>query len=330
MRRLLTFTLVGFLAQMIDGALGMAYGASSATFLVTAGYAPALVSSSVHLAEVGTTLVSGFAHWRFGNVDWTVVRRIALPGGVGAFVGATVLSSVDGDTITPWTATILLGLGLIVLARFAFGIGAEVRGRQLTRIGGAGVGLAGGFVDAIGGGGWGPIATPTLLTATDLEPRRVIGSVDTSEFVVSVAASAGFLIGIGAAGIDGTVVVALLAGGVVAAPVAAWLVRRLSSFVLGVGVGCLLLLTNARTLVRHFDVDGRSIYPPLVIGLVLVLLWALRRRQRGSQASSSTTRASTDVGSSPAARSAIETSSSTDRNDARTATHSDTRDSMPS
>lgn len=295
MRRLLTFSLVGLVAQAIDGSLGMAYGASSATLLVAAGYTPALVSASVHLAEVGTTCVSGLAHWRLGNVDWQVVRRIALPGAVGAFAGATLLSSIDGSVMAPWTATVLFGLGVVVLLRFAFGVGAGMRRRDLSRAGGAGVGLVGGLVDAIGGGGWGPIATPTLLTATRLSPRAVVGSVSTAEFVVSVAASVGFLLGIGHAGIDVPVVAALLAGGVVAAPFAAWLVRRLPTELLGVVVGGILLLTNARTLVGLLDLDGAFVYPP-ILGIVLVGALA-SRSQRGVQASSSAMSAATSSGS---------------------------------
>ncbi|MFP5322281.1 MAG: sulfite exporter TauE/SafE family protein [Acidimicrobiia bacterium] len=295
MRRLLTFTLVGLAAQTIDGSLGMAYGASSATFLVAAGYAPALVSASIHLAEVGTTAVSGLSHWKLGNVDWQVVRRIALPGGIGAFAGATLLSSLDGDVVAPWTAAILFGLGVIVLLRFAFGVGANVRRRDLSRAGGAGVGVVGGLVDAIGGGGWGPIATPTLLTATRMSPRHVIGSVDTAELVVSVAASIGFLIGIGTAGIDATVVVALLAGGVVAAPFAAWLVRVLPTALLGVGVGGILLLTNARTMVRLHDLDGAYVYPGILAVIAVGLV--ATRAQWGRQASSSAISASTSAGS---------------------------------
>lgn len=296
MRRLLTFTLVGLVAQTIDGSLGMAYGASSATFLVAAGYSPVLVSASIHLAEVGTTCVSGLSHWKLGNVDWRVVRRIALPGAVGAFAGATLLSSIDGDVMAPWTAAILFGLGLVVLLRFAFGVGGGMRRRDLSRAGGAGLGLVGGAVDAVGGGGWGPIATPTLLTATRMSPRHVIGSVDTSEFLVSIAASAGFLLGIGSAGIDATVVLALLAGGVVAAPFAAWLVRILPTTVLGIGVGGLLLLTNARTLVRLHELDGSVVYLGIVGGLVLAVMYAARA-QWGSQASSSSMSSATSAGS---------------------------------
>lgn len=295
MRRLLTFALVGLAAQTIDGSLGMAYGASSATFLVAAGYAPVLVSASIHLAEVGTTLVSGVSHWKLGNVDWTVVRRIGVPGAIGAFAGATLLSSIDGDVMTPWTSAILFGLGLIVLLRFAFGVGANVRRRELSRAGGVGVGLVGGVVDAIGGGGWGPIATPTLLTATKMSPRHVIGSVDTSELAVSVAASLGFLLGIGSAGIDATIVLALLAGGVVAAPFAAWLVRVLPTTVLGIGVGGLLLLTNARTLVRLHELSGALVYPTISVGLLVAAAYAAR--QWGNQASSSSIRSASSPGS---------------------------------
>lgn len=281
MRRLVTFTAVGLVAQMVDGSLGMAYGATTATMLVASGYAPALVSASVHLAEVGTTLASGAAHWRFGNVDWMVVRRIAFPGAVGAFIGATVLTSVDGDTIAPYTATILLFLGFVELVRFAFGIGVGIRRRELTRSGGATLGMIGGVVDAVGGGGWGPIATPTLLTATEMEPRRVVGSVDTSEFVVAAAASAGFLLGLGTEVLDGTIVAGLLVGGLVAAPVAAWLVRRLPTAALGVGVGGILILTNTRTLVDRAGVDGIYIYPVVVAGLAAAVIWAWRSRSAG-------------------------------------------------
>lgn len=285
MRRLLTFLLVGFAAQLIDGSLGMAYGATSATFLLSAGYSPLVASASIHLAEVGTTLASGTAHWRFGNVDWTVVRRIALPGAVGAFVGATLLSSVPGERIAPLAAGILLGLGLVVLLRFGFGIGAlrPARDGLSVRAGGA-VGLTAGFIDAVGGGGWGPVATPTLLASTSMSPRRVIGSVDTAEFVVAVAASVGFLVGIGRAGVDLGLVAALLVGGVVAAPVAAWIVRHLPTDLLGVGVGGLLLVTNARTLVGLVDVDGSFVYPPLFVGWIAVAVAVVVRRRREASA----------------------------------------------
>ena len=118
MRRLVLFGLIGFAAQLIDGALGMAYGATSTTLLLSAGLAPAVASGTVHLAEIGTCLASGTAHWRFGNVDWRIVRLMALPGALGAFLGAVVLSSISAESAEPVTATILFALGVYVLLRF--------------------------------------------------------------------------------------------------------------------------------------------------------------------------------------------------------------------
>jgi uncharacterized membrane protein YfcA len=120
-RLLIVLTIFGFFAQLIDGALGMAYGATSATLVLAAGYSPATASASVHLAEVATTLVSGVSHWKFGNVDWRTVRRIGIPGAAGAFVGAVVLSNVSAEVATPWMAGILLTLGVYILIRFTLG-----------------------------------------------------------------------------------------------------------------------------------------------------------------------------------------------------------------
>ena len=181
----------------------MAYGVTSTTLLLSAGYAPAAASASVHLAEIGTTLASGASHWRFGNVDWKVVGRIGVPGAIGAFAGATFLSSLSTDSAKPWMAGILLALGTYLLLRFSTRapvtqVDLPPRRRFLTPLG-----LFAGFVDATGGGGWGPVATPTLIGSGRMTPRRVIGTVDTSEFLVAVAASLGFLIGIGNEGTSG-------------------------------------------------------------------------------------------------------------------------------
>lgn len=270
MQNLIVWVVVGFLAQLVDGALGMAYGATSSTLLLTAGLAPAAVSASVHLAEIGTTVVSGAAHASFGNVSWSTVRRIALPGAVGAFVGALVLGSVATAAAGPWMAGVLLSIGLFLLARFALRAAPRPQAEQAS-LGArplAAIGLVAGFVDATGGGGWGPLATPSLLLSNRMEPRTVVGTVDTSEFAVTVAASAGFLLSLGPAGIDLRVVLVLLAGGMVAAPLAAWLVRRLPARLLGVGVGGLLALTNAGTLLSLFAA------PAPLRALVYVLLAA--------------------------------------------------------
>ena len=272
MRRLLVLALVGLAAQLVDGSLGMAYGVTSTTLLLTAGLAPVVASASVHLSEVGTSLASGVAHWRFGNVDWRVVGGIAVPGAVGAFAGATVLGMLSTDVAKPWTAGILAVLGAYLLVRFAYRAPTvdpakpPLRSRFLAPLG-----IVAGFVDATGGGGWGPVATPALLSSGRMEPRRVVGSVDTSEFLVAVAASAGFLIALGTSGVQWPVVAAMLAGGLVAAPIAAFLVRVLPSVLLGAGVGGMILLTNARTVLTGLGLDGdaRSVAYTLI-----VLAWA--------------------------------------------------------
>ncbi|WCO66354.1 sulfite exporter TauE/SafE family protein [Iamia majanohamensis] len=272
MRRLIVLAVVGLAAQLVDGALGMAYGVTSSSLMLAVGLAPAAASASVHLSEIGTTLVSGASHWRFGNVDWRVVARLGVPGAVGAFAGATLLSNLSTEVAAPWMAAILLGLGLYVLGRFTLGRLRTVEGAPPLRSRFlAPLGLLAGFVDASGGGGWGPVATPTLLVSGRVEPRKVIGSVDTSELLVALAASLGFLIGIGGEGVRAGYVLALLAGGVLAAPFAAYLVRVIPAQMLGSMVGGIIVLTNSRTLVRQAGIEGLG---SAAIYLGIVLLWA--------------------------------------------------------
>ncbi|MEO3779005.1 sulfite exporter TauE/SafE family protein [Micromonospora sp. B11E3] len=287
MRKLLVLALVGLLAQLVDGALGMAYGLTSSTLLLVAGVAPAAASASVHLAEIGTTLAAGVAHWRFGNVDWRVVARIAVPGAFGAFAGATFLSAISTKAAAPWMAAILFTLGAYLLVRFARPLRANpgagrLRGRFLSPLG-----LFAGFVDATGGGGWGPVATPALLVSGRMEPRKVIGSVDTAEFLVAGAASAGFLIGLGSEGFLLPTVAALLIGGLIAAPIAAWLVRIVPAQLLGAVVGGVIVLTNARTLVRTGELPGGVqwlVYGLLAAGWVAAFALALRALLRTRRA----------------------------------------------
>lgn len=255
MESIIVLVLVGLAAQMIDGSLGMAYGVTSTTLLVANRIGPAIASASVHIAEVGTTLLSGAAHWRFGNLDWKVVAQLGIPGALGAFLGATALSNLSTEVARPWMAGILLALGTSLLVRFAArgtSRGREhlgFRARFLSPLG-----LVAGFVDATGGGGWGPVATPTLLVAGRTEPRKVIGSVSASEFLVSLAASIGFLIGLTGEGVDWRIAAALLAGGALAAPFAAWLVRKVVPRILGTAVGAVIVLTNSRTLMNEANV----------------------------------------------------------------------------
>ncbi|OEV04479.1 sulfite exporter TauE/SafE family protein [Streptomyces oceani] len=272
MRTLIVLALAGLGAQLVDGSLGMAYGVTSTTLLLAVGTNPAAASATVHLAEIGTTLASGAAHWRFGNVDWRVVGKIGVPGALGAFLGATVLSGLSTELAEPIMSVILLALGLYVLIRFTFTalptpqLHKPLRRRFLSPLG-----LVAGFVDATGGGGWGPVGTPALLASGRMEPRKVIGSIDTSEFLVSVAASLGFLFGLGTAGIDAAWAAALLVGGLIAAPIAAWLVRHVPPRVLGSAVGGIIVITNIRTLLRSDWLDAAE----AVVWTSYVLLYAL-------------------------------------------------------
>ncbi|HWD46171.1 MAG TPA: sulfite exporter TauE/SafE family protein [Actinomycetota bacterium] len=287
MRKLVLFGMVGVLAQLVDGALGMAYGLTSTTMLVAVGTAPALASATVHLAELGTTAVSGVSHWRFGNVDWRTVRLMTFPGAVGAFLGAVALSSVSGEVARPWVAAILSSLGVYVLFRF---LGTArgprpVGGRPLASGVLAPLGLGAGFLDAVGGGGWGPVGTPTLLASGRLEPRKVIGSVDTGEFLVALGASLGFLVSLGWRQVPLSLVLLLLAGGLVAAPLAAWLVKRLAPRKLGVIVGAAILLTNARTLASAFGVEGAwraTLYLSIVTVVGALAAWRLTQSRRAA------------------------------------------------
>lgn len=287
MHVLILLIVIGFLAQLVDGALGMAYGATSSTLLLAVGLSPATASASVHLAELGTTAASGFSHWRFGNVDWRTVRRIGVPGAIGGFLGAVVLSNISAEIARPWMSGILLALGVYILCRFTLVGPPKPRGRRYIR--GrylAPLGLGAGFIDATGGGGWGPVATPTILATGKYEPRKVIGSVDTSEFLVALAASIGFLLALGSQGIAFKYVAVLLIGGVAAAPLAAWLVRMITPGLLGASVGGLILITNFRTL---FDVYGvprdvrYNVYLALGVVWMLALGMVIRRQRKSGQ-----------------------------------------------
>ena len=283
MRSLLVLGFVGLVAQLVDGSLGMAYGVTSSTLLLATGVAPAAASAAVHFSEIGTTLVSGFSHHKLGNVDWRTVSIIALPGGVGAFAGATFLSSLDGDTAKPWVAALLLALGVYVVYRFLVlgGRRPHFRGR-LSAAFLAPLGVVAGLMDSIGGGGWGPVGTTSLLSSGRLEPRKVVGSIDTSEFVVAVGGSLGFLLALGNQGIPWSVAGALLVGGVVAAPFAAWLVKHLPARVLGVAAGGLIILTNSKTILESLGASGWMVAvsaAAIFVVWVLLIVWAVRQER---------------------------------------------------
>ncbi len=288
MRNLVVLAILGFIAQLVDGALGMAYGVTSTTLLLAvAGLTPALASTVVHISEVGTCAASGLSHWRFGNVDWSKIAWLAIPGAIGAFLGAVVLVSViSAEAAEPIVAIFLFLLGGYVLARFAFNRTTQVvQNLPIPRAFLSPLGLIAGFLDAAGGGGWGPISTPTLLSSGRMEPRKVVGTVDTSEFIVALSASVGFLVSLSFAEVPWSVVGALLVGGLVAAPIAAWIVRHLNARVLGTAVGGFILLVNASTFLEAVGLDPSLtvvVYAAILAVWITALVFAISaiRRER--------------------------------------------------
>ena len=287
--RLAAMTLAGFVAQLVDGSLGMGYGMTSSTVLVASGLSPAAASTSVHLAQLGTTALSGLAHYRCGNVDPGVTMHIGAAGMVGAFWGAALLSSLPTKAAKPMASGLLFAVGVYVLARFYRDKSHCARVGRPRRAVLLPLGLVGGFVDATGGGGWGPVATSGLLAGGQLRPSRVIGSVSASEFLVTVAAVAGFcaapfleaaVAAAAAAAAGGDVaaavaaeqaaaahggshlglhldiVLTLLVGGLLAAPLAPRLVGCLKPRLLGVTVGGFICVTNARGLLALSGASG--------------------------------------------------------------------------
>lgn len=230
----------GFFAQLIDGALGMAYGISSTTFLLTTGVSPAVASASVHLAEIFTTAVSGISHWRFGNVDKDLFKKLAIPGIIGALLGATLVAYFDGNALKPFISFYLLIMGIVVLIK-----GIKNKISEKKRINFPFLGLIGGFADSSGGGGWGPIVTTTLLSSGNA-PRTTIGTVNAAEFLVAVAASGIFTLFIGITG--WSIIIGLIFGGVLAAPLGAWMAKIVSQRFLLITVGCVIILLSAKNI----------------------------------------------------------------------------------
>lgn len=240
----LFFIAIGFTAQLIDGALGMAYGVTSTSLLLSAGIPPAVASASVHAAEVVTTGVSGLSHWRFGNVRKDLLKRLALPGAIGAALGAYVLTSFDGSMIRPYVAAYLLIMGVVILHK---ALRKKVSFSPPKSVGL--LALLGGFVDASGGGGWGPVVTSSLLGSGN-EPRTTIGTVNASEFVVAATASGVFSVFVGLSGWQ--VVLGLIVGGVLAAPFGAYLCHKINSKVCMLSVGVLIIVLSLKNLGMFF------------------------------------------------------------------------------
>lgn len=265
MDEILLFALAGFVASFVDGALGMGFGPTSSSILLSAGLSPASASTTINIAKVATGIAAAISHWRFRNIDHRLVLRIAIPGCFGALIGVTVLSNVDGDGLKPILAAMLLLVGLRILLRFsnAEPVHAEEfedlehDPDRMPAFDARGVEVAG----AIGGvtngliGAWGPIVTPFLLHRR-LPPRFAVGSVNTAEVAVAIVSAGSLLASLGGEGVDPAVVGALLIGGIAAAPVAAWSIRHIPARPMGVAVAGLLLLTNVRELSGWAELDA--------------------------------------------------------------------------
>jgi uncharacterized membrane protein YfcA len=235
---LLPFILIGFCAQLVDGALGMAFGAISSTLLVSAGVAPAAASASVHIVESFTTGMSGISHSLMRNVDWRLLARLAIPGVIGGVLGAYVLANTLPEVARPLVLAYLALIGLFLLWRGLRHRPQERRPRVVEPLG-----LVGGFLDAAGGGGWGSVVTGNLLIQGS-NPRKTIGTVNTAEFFVAITVSMTFILTLGWEQFT-TATMGLLLGGIFAAPLGAVLARRISADLLMIMVGIVLTLTSA-------------------------------------------------------------------------------------
>jgi uncharacterized protein len=235
---------VGFLAQLVDGALGMAFGLISTTALLSLGVAPVQASAAIHMAEIATTGASGLSHLFHRNVDRRLLLLIAVPGVLGGALGAWILSNVDGRTIRPFVSAYLLAMGLYILLKVRKPAGAH---RDVKPGHAAPLGLVGGFLDAIGSGGWGPMVTSTLI-GSGQAPRRVIGSVNAAEFFVTTVVAATFLIELVSIQVEH--IVALAIGGVLAAPFGAWIAHHVPARALMAAVGLTVSALAVFQLVR--------------------------------------------------------------------------------
>ncbi|MFV5687033.1 sulfite exporter TauE/SafE family protein [Flavobacterium sp. ZT3R25] len=237
----LIFVLIGIFAQLVDGTLGMGYGATSTSFLLAYGVPPVISSAGVHVAEMFTTGASAISHHRFGNINKKLVKNLLIPGVIGSVVGAYLLSDViDGDVIKPFIAVYMIALAVIIIRKATK---KNIIKKKTKRLGV--LATFGGFMDAVGGGGWGPIVTSTLL-GRGRNPRYTIGSVNAAEFAVSFASGITFML---FGGIHGwQVIVGLIVGGVAAAPLAAYLVNKIQRKPMMIAVGILIIVLSLKTL----------------------------------------------------------------------------------
>lgn len=286
---LVLVAIAGFVASLVDGALGMGFGPTSSSILLNTGLAPAAVSATVNIAKVVTGLAAAISHWRFNNIDHKLVLELAIPGCIGALIGVTVLASVDEDVVKPVLNVLLLLVGIRILMRFSrrLPLAPDREDDDSTKAGGPPRFDERGTVVAAAAGGvtnglvgtWGPVVTPYLLHK-GLAPRFAIGSVNTAEVAVATVAAGSIIASLGSEGLDVAVVLAMLVGGVIAAPLAAYVIRFMPARALGLAVATLLLITNLRDLAGQVDA---GIYEWLAYGVALGLVAIAALRPRFTQ-----------------------------------------------
>lgn len=262
MDNIVSFIFVGFFAQLVDGALGLAYGVISMTVLLGIGVPPVAASASIHTAEVFTTAVSGASHVFYKNVDFRLFKRLVIPGVIGSIIGALLLSKIPGDTIKPFISGYLLIMGILILYK-AFreahwmekvqnlinkALSREKPSHHLYRV--VPLGVAGGFCDAVGGGGWGAVVSSSLLAQDANDPHKTIGTTNLAEFLIALSSSIIFFTAIGIT--HWKIVVGLIIGGVIAAPLAAFAVRYLPAKIVMIFAGSLIFGISSFMIVRRF------------------------------------------------------------------------------
>lgn len=238
-------TLVGMLAQFVDGALGMAYGVTAASFFLAVGFTPAVASASVHVAKLFTSGASALSHWRMGNIERSLLWRLVIPGIVGAFVGVFVVTNADGTWLKPYVNGYLLCMGVWIIIKAFWQVQSVASGKPATI---SFVGFVGAFVDAIGGGGWGPVVTTSMM-GTGREARYVVGTVNTAEFFVTLVSGVTLALVVSVQAWES--VAGLILGGMIMAPFAAWVAGKLPRKWLMVAVGVLISCLSAWSLWQY-------------------------------------------------------------------------------
>ena len=292
-KELIGVALAGFVASMVDGALGMGFGPTSSSIMLSMGIAPGAVSASINVAKGVTGVAAGVSHWRLGNIDKRLVARLAIPGSIGALIGTTVLANVNAAKLRPFLAVLLLLVGVRILIRFSSPIrtaaepeqgatspviDADTRGTEVA-------GLAGGVTNGLVGA-WGPVVTPFLLHR-GVPPRYAIGCVNTAEVAEAFVAAGSLISTMGKDGLRFDVIGAMLLGGVIASPIAAYAVRFFRPRLLGLAVSGLLLITQTRELAGTTDLPGSRWIAYLTIPCIVIFAAVkppLQRRRRQQQA----------------------------------------------